>query len=364
MNDPLNSSLASGVTAEMPNEAVQTPCFVIFEEAVRHNLRRTAESAGGIGRLMPHVKTHRSPWLTELLLEEGVKAFKCATPAEVEMVLAAGAAHVTWAYPSVNPAVVRRFVSLAQAYPDADLTGILDSARGLALWTEALREGPDNVTLRVDLDAGMHRTGVPMGGDALTLARAVHGTGRFVGWHIYDGHVHGDRATRQAAVDANADKLRALQDALLAEGIEVDAVGAGSYTFDLWPHDLLRYVSPGSWIFSSAQHDVDLPELGWKPAAFVLSTVISSHEGTVTLDAGVKAISPDKPLAERFRWEEGAIRLMSEEHAVVEAEGLVPGDRVYLLPQHACTTAYLYDEALVKAADGRWDRRAQLGSTR
>ena len=33
---------------------------------------------------------------------------------------------------------------------------------------------------------------------------------------------------------------------------------------------------------------------------FVLTTVISNHEGTATLDAGCKAISPDKPTTGRL----------------------------------------------------------------
>jgi D-serine deaminase-like pyridoxal phosphate-dependent protein len=40
--------------------------------------------------MVPHVKTHRSPWLTRHLVARGVTAFKTATPREVEMVLRGG----------------------------------------------------------------------------------------------------------------------------------------------------------------------------------------------------------------------------------------------------------------------------------
>src|ERR1700730_11628429 len=107
---------------QQPDEQVSTPCFVIFEDMVLHNLKRTAEACGGIERLMPHVKTHRAPWIAKLLMAQGVGAFKCATPAEVEMVLVAGAKRVTWAYPAVSPANLARFLALARAYKDARLT--------------------------------------------------------------------------------------------------------------------------------------------------------------------------------------------------------------------------------------------------
>ncbi|MDO9413908.1 MAG: alanine racemase [Pseudolabrys sp.] len=347
----------------LPNDPVATPCFVIIEENVRHNLTRTAQACGGIERLMPHVKTHRAPWIVELLLSQGVTAFKCATPAEVEMVLAAGAKQVTWAYPTVNSFNIHRFVDLGRQYPEAVVTGMVDSERGLEVWRAELKDAPDNVRLWVDLDPGLGRTGIAMDDSALKLARAVHKLGRFSGFHVYDGHVAGNRDERRETVLATADKARALKDHLAEEKIDCAVIGGGSYTFDLWPRDLTQFVSPGSWTYSSAQHDIELADLEWRPAAFVLATVISAHNGTVTLDAGSKAISPDKPMAERFRWD-GRIILMNEEHVIVESTDLQAGDRVLLMPQHACTTAYMYDTALVKTLSSGWEQRPQLGSAR
>jgi D-serine deaminase-like pyridoxal phosphate-dependent protein len=346
-----------------PDDPVSTPCFVIFEDKVLHNLKRTADACGGIKRLMPHVKTHRAPWIVQLLLAQGVEAFKCATPAEVEMVLATGAKSVTWAYPAVSAANLTRFLSSARKFKDARLTGLVDSERGLDVWKTALSAEDANVDIRIDLDPGMGRTGAPISGAALDLASAVSKFARFAGWHVYDGHIKGDREARQRQVSSIAEKLSNLQTSLRASRVESDVAAGGSYTFNLWPRELTRYVSPGSWTYSSSQHDVELADLGWQPAAFVLTTVVSVHDGTATLDAGSKAISPDKPMSERFRWP-GKIISMSEEHTVVEANDLKVGDRLLLMPQHACTTAYLYDNALVKTSAGPWEQRQQLGSKR
>jgi D-serine deaminase-like pyridoxal phosphate-dependent protein len=346
-----------------PAEEIATPCFLVFEEALRHNLVATAKACGGIHRLMPHVKTHRAPWVVQLCLEAGVETFKCATPAEVEMCLQAGARAATWAYPTVNPALVRRMVALAGRFPDAQLTAMIDSPEGLAVWSAALAEAPGSLRLRVDLDPGLGRTGAAMGDAALALARSLAALGHFAGWHVYDGHVKGTLEERRGKVAAIASAVRVLTQSLRTDGIEGDTIAGGSYTFNLWPKDLARHVSPGSWTYSSAQHDLELAELDWRPAAFVLATVISVHAGTATFDAGCKAISPDKPLAERFRWD-GRIIMMNEEHTIAEAAGLKIGDRVLLVPQHACTTAYLYDQAYVRGMDGEWEYRRQLGSTR
>ncbi len=312
---------------------------------------------------MPHVKTHRAPWIVEVLLSQGVTAFKCATPAEVEMVLAANAKQVTWAYPTVNSFNIHRFIECARQYPDAVLTGMVESERGLEVWRTELKNAPANVRLWVDLDPGLGRTGIQMDDSALKLARAVNLLGRFAGWHIYDGHINGDRKERREKVLALAEKVGILKDRLCAENIECAVIAGGSYTFDLWPQALTQFVSPGSWTYSSAQHDIELADLEWRPAAFVLATVISTHKNTATLDAGSKAISPDKPMTERFRWD-GRILLMNEEHVIVESSDLRVGDRVLLMPQHACTTAYMYDTALVRTVSGEWQHRGQLGCAR
>ena len=351
------------VDLPLPDSLTLTPCFVIFEDGIRRNLKRTAEACGDIRRLMPHVKTHRADWIVRLLLGEGIEAFKCATPAEVEMVLAAGAKKVLWAYPSVNPGNIARVLATAGKHADACLTGLVDSRNGLDAWLSALGNGFASVDLRVDLDPGMGRTGVPIASEAVELALAVNAAGRLAGFHVYDGHIKGKRAERRQQVLENAAKVGELLAALHAKGVEADLVGGGSYTFDLWPTDLARYVSPGSWTYSSAQHHVELSELGWEQSAFVLTTVTSVHAGTATLDAGSKAISPDKPLAERFHWHRRIV-MMSEEHVVVEADKLRVGDRVLLIPQHTCTTAYLYEHALVRTSSGTWEERAQLGCRR
>lgn len=347
----------------LPPASAETPAFVICEAGVLHNLDLAIAAAGGPDRLMPHVKTHRAGWIVEACRARGVDAFKSATLAEVALVAGAGAQTVTWAYPTVNPANIARLLDLARAHPKTHFAALIDSDTGLAVWRAALKDAPANIGLRVDLDPGMGRTGAPMNQSAVALARALADLGRLDGWHLYDGHLGGPRAGRIAAVAAEATALAALNRQLEGLGLNADLVAGGSYSFDLWPEHGARYVSPGSWTFSSDQHDQELAELAWMPAAFVLATVISRHGDTVTLDAGVKAISPDKPLAERFRTE-GEIVLMSEEHSVVRGTDHQVGDRVLLLPRHACTTAYLYTQAWVHTRDGQWERRPQLGATR
>jgi D-serine deaminase-like pyridoxal phosphate-dependent protein len=343
--------------------AANTPALVIIESEVHHNLQMTIRAAGGAPRLMPHVKTHRAPWIVELAVEAGVTAFKCATLAEAAMIAEApGVTAVTWAYATSNHVGIAQFVALAKLRPSIRFTGLVGHPTQLGLW-QSVADMPRNIDLWIDIDSGLGRTGIPLDQtDALlTLGSAVGNVLR--GWHVYDGHVKGPLDERKIQVAHTAETMRAFLTKATSIGQPTEVLAGGSYTFDLWPSDVAQAVSPGSWTFSSSQHDRELAHLEWHPAAFVLTTVVSRHNEFVTLDAGAKAISPDKPLQGRFRWD-GKILMMNEEHTVLVSSELEVGDQILLMPEHACTTAYLYQRAHVRSRSGIWEERNQLGATR
>jgi D-serine deaminase-like pyridoxal phosphate-dependent protein len=194
----------------IPPFAVETPCFVILEDAVLHNLERTAQGAGGMWRLMPHIKTHRAQWLVELMLARGVTAFKAATPAEVEIALAARAPYVVWAYPTVSRPSIARVIQAAARHAGARVTGLVDSKNSLDAWMAELRVTPGaNVRLRVDLDSGLGRTGIAISPEGIALGLAVKKAGLFDGWHCYDGHIQDrDLERRLNRIDELAARLR------------------------------------------------------------------------------------------------------------------------------------------------------------
>jgi 3-hydroxy-D-aspartate aldolase len=352
-------------TLPLPQFEVETPCFVVLEPAIEHNLQQTAALAGGTHRMVPHVKTHRSPWLTRHLVARGVTAFKTATPREVEMVLQAGAKEAVWSYPTTGAAAISRVIAAADQFPNARVTGLVDNEVGLSAWLKALSTGKHpNVTLRIDVDAGMARTGASIGDAAIQLASAVSRAGLFGGWHVYDGHIQDlDLEVRESRFLAVQAQLNAMFERAEQLGLPTDVVGGGSYTFPFWAKHTKARVSPGSWVYSNSQHQADQPHRGWKVAAYVLSTVLSEHGGTLTLDAGSKAIAPDIPMDKRFVGLDKIIK-MNEEHTTAQSANLVPGDRVALVPRHTCTTAYLYRRALVLTNSGEWEYRDQLGCER
>src|ERR1700728_4463637 len=93
-----------------------SPALLFYPERISENIRRMIRLAGGPARLRPHIKTHKSPDILRLHLHQGIQKFKCATIAEAEMAVGAGAVDILIAYPLVGPNV-RRLLELTQKYP-------------------------------------------------------------------------------------------------------------------------------------------------------------------------------------------------------------------------------------------------------
>src|SRR5580700_1488877 len=108
-------------------DELDTPALVVYPERVRENIARAVGMVGDAARLRPHVKTHKSPAVTRLMLDAGIRRFKCATIAEAEMLAAEGAPDVLLAYQPVGPKV-GRLVQLIRQYPAANFSCLIDHA--------------------------------------------------------------------------------------------------------------------------------------------------------------------------------------------------------------------------------------------
>ncbi|MBK9017502.1 MAG: alanine racemase, partial [Saprospiraceae bacterium] len=108
---------------------------------------------GDVGRLRPHVKTHKSADATHLMLAAGITKFKCATIAEAEMLGECGAPDVLLAYQPVGPKV-RRFVALVKAYPETVYSCLVDDLSAAQYMAAVFAENGLVVPVFMDLNIG------------------------------------------------------------------------------------------------------------------------------------------------------------------------------------------------------------------
>jgi D-serine deaminase-like pyridoxal phosphate-dependent protein len=344
-------------------EGIETPAMLIFEEQVDHNLRLQCELAGGAQHLMVHFKTHKCGAIARKQVAAGVAGFKCATLREAEVALESGGGEVLLAYPLVQERKAGRFCALAGAHPQARLSAIASQLLHLEVLESAAAAKGQRVGVMLDLDVGMHRTGLPPGEEALARYRQLAGLPHLepAGLHAYDGHDHEtDPGLREQQALAHLEEIRAFRGRLEAEGLRVPRVVAGgSFSFPYYARSGEALGSPGTCVYWDAGYAQRMPELAFRWAVLVLCQVVDRHpeRGTITTDLGYKAICGDPPLERRARLvgrEEAALQLQNEEHGVFRLEGELPEVGAYLLavPGHVCPTTVLYPGSYVLDAAG------------
>src|SRR5208282_3849919 len=135
-------------------EDVMTPALVVYPEIIASNIERTVELLGGdANRWRVHIKTAKLGYTLRMLVECGVRNFKCATTLELLVACQCGAADVLVAYPMMG-ANARRVREIAEQFPKARISILTENEEQLRQW-QGSRLG-----IFVDINSGMNRTGI------------------------------------------------------------------------------------------------------------------------------------------------------------------------------------------------------------
>jgi D-serine deaminase-like pyridoxal phosphate-dependent protein len=317
--------------------------------------------AGGPQRLRPHCKTHKMREVIQLQLDRGISQHKCATLAEAEMLASAGVLDICLAYNLVGPNIPRA-VRFVEKYPDVAFSVTADDPMSIVALGKAMSAAGKCVDVLLDIDTGQHRTGVPLGREALNVYRQIALTKglRPGGLHVYDGQNHQTSlAERTAAVNHLWEQVASFRDELLSCGVPVPRIVAGgSPSFPIFAQndDPTLQLSPGTVVFHDAGYSSRFADLDFQPAALLLTRVISRPTpNRVTFDLGYKAVAADPPANNRVVFPDvpdATIVLHNEEHLVIEtfrAATFSPGDALLAIPWHICPTVALHQCAYVVA---------------
>ena len=333
-----------------------TPAILIDGHVVRRNLEKMARYARQHDlKLRPHTKTHKSTMVAQMQLEHGAAGLTVAKAGEAE-VMAEVAEDLLVAYPVVD---AKRCATLAGLARKRTVRVAVDSPAGVDALSAAAGAAGSTVGVLVDLDVGLHRTGVQTPDESLELAQYASRARniRLDGLFFYPGHIH--------RISENVEKSLEKVDMLLAQalslwklkGLEAKIVSGGStptaFQSHLVPH--ATEIRPGTYVY----HDMNGVHGGYATlddcAARVVATVVSTAvPGQFVVDAGSKTLTQDRcgPAPESgfghvVEYSDARIVKLTEEHGVVEVSPgrRVPGvgERVTLIPNHICPCINLQD---------------------
>ncbi len=353
---------------------ILSPALLVYREIVMRNLKRMIEIAGNVNRLRPHCKTHKMPAVTKIELSMGITKHKCATFAEAEMLADCGVKDIFLAYNLVGPNITRA-VRFLQKYPDVRFAVTADDALMIAELSEAMATAHKTIRVILDLDPGLHRTGVASGAQAAELYQQIVDSPGLEpgGFHLYDGQNHQTNLEeRTVAVMACWNAAVKLRDEFVRRGWPVPAIvcgGTGSFPVFARLNDPAIELAPGTCVFHDSGYGSAFPDMDFEPAVVMLTRVISRPTpDRLTCDLGNKSVASDPPKGHRVLFPDlpdAEQVLHNEEHLVLQtplAEQYHPGDELYAIPKHVCPTSALHKQAYVIEAGNvveMWDVTAR-----
>ncbi len=338
---------------------IYSPGLVVYRDIVEQNLDGMIAMAGDVQRLRPHCKTHKMPGIIKMELAKGIQKHKCATLAEAEMLANAGVRDVFLAYNLVGPNI-QRAVKFRQKFPEVALAVTADHPAPIEDLARAMNAAGLQIEVLLDLDVGMHRTGILPSETAKAMYEHIARLPGIVpgGLHVYDGHNHQIAvAARTAAVMRAWHVACQVRDQLLQAGLEVPKIvagGTGSFPIFAGVSEPRLELSPGTCVLQDAGYSATFDDLPFQPAALIITRVVSKPmSGQVTLDVGNKSVAADPPVGKRLSFPDipdARVVMHNEEHLVVEtseADSYQPGDVLMAIPGHICPTSALHREVYV-----------------
>lgn len=327
-------------------ETLPTPHLLIRLDRVRSNMARMRDLLaphGGFARWRPHVKTAKVRAVLELLLDAGLRDFKCATTREARVLLELAQRRgeqldLLVAFPH-RGANLMRIAELARAFPAQRLSVLSDEPEHASTISAA------GLGVFVDLDPGMGRSGAPL--EARSRIRAVLDASgaSFRGLHAYEGHIRSaTSAERLAACAPIFDALCSLAADMSCVDQEVITSGTPTFLEALAHRGLaaLRHrVSPGIVVYWDLNSEA-LGIQGFSCAASVLARIVSApRSGRITLDAGSKSVDasvPDPCVCAAGHDDWSALRPSEEHLPFLVPASAAPrvGASVELYPKHVC----------------------------
>ncbi|MCH2098213.1 MAG: DSD1 family PLP-dependent enzyme [Pseudomonadales bacterium] len=353
--------------APVPVAEIPTPALVLDLDALERNLDHMADflARRGVG-LRPHAKMHKCPEVAKRQLERGAVGICTAKLAEAEVMAAAGIDRILITSPVVTAGAVCRLVELVAA--GHEVWSVVDDAAVVSRIGAAASAAGIELTVIVDLDPDMGRTGIARGGPALKLVRHIARTPgvRFGGLQQYSGQLqhlqgHDERIDGARLALAAGRETAALIEAAGHPVAVFTGGGTGTHDIDSRPLENgagFTDLQCGSYAFMDEEYaalhfgNAQRFEV-FEPALTVHVTAVSRpRAGAITVDGGIKTFASDtsRPVALTA---EGAhlsgvrYHFGGDEHGILSlregAPDLAVGDRLRFMTSHCDPTVNLHD---------------------
>jgi D-serine deaminase-like pyridoxal phosphate-dependent protein len=357
---------------------LDTPVALVDVARLEANLASMASLAAASGvALRPHAKTHKTREVAERQRAHGAAGLTVAKIGEAEAMVGAGFDDVFIAYPLVGDAKLAHVLALLDR---ARIRFEVDSLVAAETASAFFARHRERVDVVVSLDGGAGRSGTATAAEAIALGERV---AELPGLRLVGVMNYGNAYTTSDTDEQRAIGLREGEDALeiatglRARGIASEVVTVGSTPTARHVVDVrgITEIRAGVYAFLDLKQ-VSLRSGTLDDCALTILTTIVSHArpDRYVLDAGLKAFA-----GEDYGWgtwgrplgrPDLAITRATEEHGIVELPpgaadpGWRIGDKVRIVPNHACGAVNMHDELVAVDGDHVLERWPVVGRGR
>jgi D-serine deaminase-like pyridoxal phosphate-dependent protein len=354
--------------------------LLLDEAKMTNNICRLKRRLAGHGvRLNPHLKTSKCLEISSRLMDSMTGPCTVSTLKEAEVMADFGVRHILYAV-GISPHKLDRVVEIQNR--GVELLIVLDSVDQAIAVREHSERSQVSFSVLIEIDADGHRSGV-MPDDTHTIVRIcstiLAAGSRVVGVMTHSGGSYSASDVGEIKRAAERERLGALNAAetIRSSHFPCDVVSVGSTPAAIFADNFTGVTEVRAGVFAF----FDLVMAGLEVcgisdiAISVLSTVIGvqAERSRLIVDAGWMALSLDRGTSkqaidqgyglvcsdEGVPYEDLIVLGVNQEHAIVgprpnsgaKLPKLSVGDRIRVLPNHACATAAQHDSYQVLAGD-------------
>lgn len=344
-----------------------TPCLLLDAERMERNIARLRARLDGLGvSLRPHLKTAKSVDVARRVMTSPAGPATVSTLLEAARFAAAGVRDILYAV-GIAPSKLKQVLELRAG--GADVTVVLDSVEQAQAVALASRQAGARIPALIEIDCDGHRSGVlPMDRQRLVdIGRALEAGAELRGVITHAGGSYAARGIEALRQCAEAERRSVVEAATILReaGLPCPVVSVGSTPTAHSATDLtgVTEVRAGVFVF----FDLVMAGIGICQvediAVSVLATVIGHQrdKGWILVDAGWMALSQDRGTRKQavdqghglvcdtagIPCPDLIVGEANQEHGIITVRpgsgGVLPdlaiGDRVRILPNHACATS-------------------------